>query len=335
MFIVCTNAEKNPAMSNTRLYLLTYFPSGFWPRLITRILADDTFYDPMMKMYPFPQEIVDKCSEVQKSKPCWRCWQTGIELVYFGNVIFQVKVVRSNSDYAQGTCNYDNEGVELQCFFDDAWSPLEMRDSSVLEISFQADRITFNFGFQESVEHQHFQSVESRSIYHDERAKASILAKFVEHTDGLLQDWYPEIGESRFMQSCTGRFLVTRVILCPLCLQEENSLQNNSPESWVVFNKNSDQSGALSVINPSTNTDNDSDVTAEPQTRVIYTFLVERCIKNALEGMDEVCLKHRAVSSTFMPTEDGTTRTLYLAPDLVRILFFFFLIKVFMYTQPK
>ena len=50
------------------------------------------------------------------------------------------------------------------------------------------------------------------------------------------------------------------------------------------------------------------------------TFLVEKCIKNVLEGLDEICKVHGSVSPSFMPGEDGVTRLIHIAPDAVSII---------------
>lgn len=43
--------------SITRLVLMSYFPSGFWSRLISRILADDTIVDIIRSFFILPKEV--------------------------------------------------------------------------------------------------------------------------------------------------------------------------------------------------------------------------------------------------------------------------------------
>jgi hypothetical protein len=43
--------------SISRLLLMSYFPSGFWSRLITRILADEQVVEALRCLYPLPSYI--------------------------------------------------------------------------------------------------------------------------------------------------------------------------------------------------------------------------------------------------------------------------------------
>ena len=301
---------------------MTYFPSGFWPRLITRILNDESFYKPAVDMYPFSPDIVQKCPEIQKGKPVWRCWQTGFELVYHDKVILQVKEVRTGTGYSQGMCNYAADNLAIVCHFEEEWGDLEVKDSVILEISFLANKIEFTFGAHQSWQNQNFQSVDSKEIFADEKSQAEILAKIVDHIDSLLQDWYPEIGEARFIQNCVGRYLVTRVIPCPLCLQEEHEYQQQNPGAWEVVYTHTDRSESLNLDMPpplqkggNHNDERDSSAIRE---RTLCTFLVENCIQNIFDGFDEVCIKHKSVSPKIMNC-NGTNRLLYVAPDLVSL----------------
>lgn len=46
-----------PHAAIRRLLLMSYFPSGFWSRLITRILADDAVVDIIRNYFVMPREV--------------------------------------------------------------------------------------------------------------------------------------------------------------------------------------------------------------------------------------------------------------------------------------
>lgn len=47
-----------PQRSLRRLLIASYSPCGFWPRLITRLLADDTMSDIVDTFYTIPEEVI-------------------------------------------------------------------------------------------------------------------------------------------------------------------------------------------------------------------------------------------------------------------------------------
>ena len=66
-----------------RLLLMSYFPSGFWSRLLTRILADDSVVEIVRSYFIIPEEIAQDpilAKIFVEQKPEWGCWKTGLEL---------------------------------------------------------------------------------------------------------------------------------------------------------------------------------------------------------------------------------------------------------------
>lgn len=49
--------SKSSEKSVTRLLLMSYFPSGFWSRLMSRILADDSIVDIVRSFFVLPKEV--------------------------------------------------------------------------------------------------------------------------------------------------------------------------------------------------------------------------------------------------------------------------------------
>lgn len=49
--------KTNPVKSIHRLLLMSYYPSGFWSRLLTRMLADDSVIEVMRSYFDIPKEV--------------------------------------------------------------------------------------------------------------------------------------------------------------------------------------------------------------------------------------------------------------------------------------
>ena len=92
LLLLAVKPYSNPIFSFCRLYFMTYFPSGFWSRLIVRILADTTLYGVVHSLFRLPEELLRKTPQIRsmvEHDPEWHCWQSGLELFYMG---FEVRI---------------------------------------------------------------------------------------------------------------------------------------------------------------------------------------------------------------------------------------------------
>lgn len=89
------STKADPEASIRRLLLMSYFPSGFWSRLMTRILADDAIVDIVRSYFVTPKEVINDASlaPILEHRADWVLWQTGMELRYFDTTLFRMKEV--------------------------------------------------------------------------------------------------------------------------------------------------------------------------------------------------------------------------------------------------
>ena len=84
-----------PHSAIRRLLLMSYFPSGFWSRLLTRMLADESLVDIINNYFVIPQELLgdEELSSVLGGQAEWTCWQTGMELHHSHTTLFRLREV--------------------------------------------------------------------------------------------------------------------------------------------------------------------------------------------------------------------------------------------------
>lgn len=236
--------NPNPAVALVRLYLMSYFPSGFWPRLITRLLGDSTLYSLILSLYNLPDVLASNEAFMKKwgSCPEWKCWQTGVELRYMDVVLARLKEAPRSTpntfcDYRQAQMVMRQEEME------GGVAVLNLDSTAILEVLFPNESITVQFQFDD------FNSKagagadgfsESIVIQPSPQITAGLLAKIVDHVDTLLEDWYPDLG-ARFIQNSRGMYLITRVVPCTRCVlrqKEKQTQRSTSIEAWSMVDIN-------------------------------------------------------------------------------------------------
>lgn len=219
-------ASVRPEKSLTRLLLMSYFPSGFWSRLITRILADDQIFDALKCIYPLTKDGATKpnanASLNQSIEFHWSVWQTGLGL-FLGNVlIFKIKEVSLSCQASP----YRNTKNRFKLKQEGLWCDIDLLTQSIMELNFPMNAIkvkptkdNIDLGIEMEIE------INVQSV-------TQLLALIVEIIDCLLEDWYPTLG-TRFVHTSEGKFLVTRLVPCQKCLlhSEERSTQAPTPSN--------------------------------------------------------------------------------------------------------
>lgn len=272
-------AIPQPIRSLSRLLLMSYFPSGFWSRLLTRILADVQIITALKTVYPNLSSFTDADCSAQ-----WELWQTGIALCVGEDklLIFKMREVPNAESAGLLDSPYRNPKNQFHLKQDDNWCPIDLATTSILEIYFPAYTMSVQNTSTDGV------ACSSVEVTIDQQSMTQMLALCVDHIDILLEDWYPTLG-TRFVHTSEGRFLVTRLIPCPMCLQRISRQTTGgelASESTVLTGR---RRKAISDIN--------------------YTWMMEECILAAYEQSPVVCPNHSVFA------------VLNVAPDIVSGIF--------------
>ena len=225
---------------------MAYFPSGFWPRIITRLLADSTFYDKVTSLYKLPASLLSNEAFLSsaEARPTWRCWQTGVSLNYLGACVLRIKqILRDDTtafcDYRR--CRFRVEQADVGI--------IDVRSTSILEILLPSDAINLALPPNDllSAASSMTDSLYSSVVLHpQQQVLAAILNLLVDHVDTLLEDWFPDMG-LRFAQNSRGMFLITRLVPCVRCLIVQSEIQSRRLESdsaWAMVDTLHDSPGA-------------------------------------------------------------------------------------------
>lgn len=236
---VVTIPKRQRAIS--RLLLMSYFPSGFWSRLITRILGDDQVIDVLRTIYTIKpgwpgssssssstgqgtEEEEEACQphnaeevlQVFNEISCqWKIWQTGMALYYGKTLIYKIREVPASCGYSP----YRNPQNRFKLKQDAVWCDLDLAGTSIFELVFPFHSV--------GVKRRSECVARAKELEINGQAMTQLIALTVDHIDILLEDWYPTLG-TRFVHTSEGRFLVTRLVPCPKCLlrsDERNSQQ--------------------------------------------------------------------------------------------------------------
>ncbi|XP_026681676.1 leucine-rich repeat serine/threonine-protein kinase 1-like [Diaphorina citri] len=211
------STRGDPETAIRRLLLMSYFPSGFWSRLMTRILADDAVVDIVRAFFIIPKQVLQsaKLSQAIDKRAEWILWQTGMELRFSDTVLFRMREVSHITQ--PGSVDY--RAMNLRIKQEGLWQDVDLSTASILEILLPSDTIVIKQPIRDENEPIGYQAI---VLEPSPERTAQLLALAVDHIDVLLEDWYPTLG-TRFVHTSEGKFLVTRLIPCPRCLSTSSS----------------------------------------------------------------------------------------------------------------
>ena len=254
---------------------MTYVPSGFWPRLISRFLTSSDFPIIILKAIGFSeekiQEIIPKfisgesCSLVSLE---WSYWTTGLELWYRGWSMLRVSEIRQEGTFE--SCDSSiigghlprSEPIEPAVDVDDLsfraggqWLAVDETPNTGLEILIPdyvcPTVLVKDYPVQTVptvVEELVREDGESREEMVEEEEdvvplqetswmSAQLLSLTVEQIDTLLEDWYPGIGSKDSGKNMYSIPYVNRVVPCPFCVNNSKLFSEQRLRTVSVVNR--------------------------------------------------------------------------------------------------
>lgn len=288
-----------------RVYVMAYVPSGFWSRLMTRILGDDHITVSIERLFFVehlpPGGIIEALKQACNSyfRPEWLLWQTGIEVIAFGQSLFTLRQFLPLAEVR----DVHYELAEWRTRSDDSqWRVVDVQNSALVEIVIPAFRINVSVGANEYI------------LRSDRSHVTRFLALIVDIIDTLLEDWYPSLG-TRFVHTSEGRLLVNRLIPCPLCAellkaQEPGHVKDDLDPA--VSQKGSSCIRSQTV--------GDFCEVSQAKRCVIHAFTMEECILSAHENASLCCPSHSKISVSLIAPDTvflDISRDYLIAPDAV------------------
>lgn len=179
---------------------------------------------------------------------------------------------------------------------DGIWSDIDLSSTSILEMYFPLLKVSM----VQCIAGANKSTTVSPNIQH----VTKLLSSCVDHIDILLEDWYPTIG-TRFVHTSEGKFLVTRLVPCPKCIDRTqivfSRIKTKSIDSINSFgSQQSNENGIENHLNG----------TMQQFKNSVYNYVwtIEECVLSTYDKKMLVCPIH------------GDIPVQQIAPDLVKYL---------------
>lgn len=161
------------------------------------------FYD-----IPFQINEANDLKSILEIHAQWKLWQTGLALCIGDVVIMRIWEIPFS---ASNPFRLSSNRFKLK--LDGNWGDINLSTSSILEIDLPLYDLEIKISSEDLDDSQ--KSLLLEPCFTE---MSKLLALSVDHIDLLLEDWYPSLG-TRFVHTSEGRFLITRLVFCPKCLE--------------------------------------------------------------------------------------------------------------------
>ena len=170
--------------------MVDYIPGGFWARLITRILSDETIMESVISGC-VPVAVLDRLN--------WVKWRTGLELACKLDIgdICLAKIYEKKRDQL----GFRREERKAWIKYEDEFEEYTEREFDTYSLMIE---IPDNFPTLLKYNMAQGQVMEKMQ----DMMRATILTKLIYHTKVLIDDWYQGMSRAKIL------------ISCPFCLSE-------------------------------------------------------------------------------------------------------------------
>lgn len=280
------SAPKTPEIYCTglilrRYYFMTYVPSGFWPRLLTRFLTSSDMVKIVLRALGFTEKQIDEVVKNSGDMSSfvnleWSYWATGVEFWYQESSLLRVAEIRPEGTFhdclpsSQGTCrriptvpfepSEDCEDLSFQLC--GQWMAVDMTPNTGVEV------LVPDYICPSVIEQQDLFNIEDmddspKPLRESSWMSAQLLSQIVHLIDTLLEDWFPGIGAKDGNKTLYSIPYVNRVVPCPYCVGGTDAVSNDvvTGQSTVTSSDRSDSQFS------SISKNDDSEVFQEPVRR--------------------------------------------------------------------
>ncbi|EYB82696.1 hypothetical protein Y032_0353g3295 [Ancylostoma ceylanicum] len=263
-----------PEKQLRRVYAMSYIPSGFWSRLVTRIIGDENVIRAVECLFASntradTTRLRQICNNQLKAE--WIVWQTGLELIIKGHSVFLLKQFFAQAEVR----DLDYTHLDFRTRDEQKrWRTFPLSQYALVEILLPALSVTVVDG------------ASKMTISTEGEGSTRLLALVVDLLDTLLEDWYPAIG-TRFVHSSEGDLLVNRFVPCAKCASDiAAEAQCAHDDAEVTHRKNSK---GEHVVRGSKTTGDISTL------YVIHCFSIEECMLAGREHGWLECPSHSGI----------------------------------------
>ena len=243
---------KDKLVPYFRFWMMSYVPSGFWPRLMCKITTDSRLKNSLSELGIIMLDEMDGGFDVEQTCCAqWLRWSDGVQLYCMESILMQLQQKGAAPAVAvwceqSGSCvpldgkeRHFVECIELTVFVENLCKLFhnqirksmmltsELNSLTVSDIYYPLPDTSETFGYEEGV-------LEANALKNGRRVAAEILVIVSRHISSLIEDWFPGLVDRLDIKH------VHCIIPCVGCMLspppgEESAQQSTDLEEFPTY----------------------------------------------------------------------------------------------------